>query len=789
MKKLFFLLFFIYNLLPSPNGQGYEGSVRAQVNSSTIEEAFKSLKDDPSKVDSLNKLCREIEDNEKAIVLGIQVMKLAEKLGYKRGVAHSLNNIGVAFYNLEKGNESLEYYQKALKIREDLLEQANQSKNPYEIEKAKKDISASFNNIGNAYDKIGNKKEAISFHTQALKIKEEIKDTVGMARSYNNIASAYIDIPDYYKAIDNGFMAIKLFEDVKNRSEELAKTFNNVGNAYEHLKEYDKAMDYYQQALAIQQELGNETEIALMLNNIANIYVLQGEASKDDSLRKSNFITALEKYSRALDISEAVEDKDMVALVNSNIGNIYWSLNDFPKALTYLNKSLETYIQIDSKSWIASAYNNLCNHYRLQKKFSQSISYGLKALALADSIKDAEQIQNACEYLSGNYYDLKQFEKSLFYYKRYVEEKDKLINVEGAKKLVQEESRMEFEKKAQLLKAEQDKQNVIAEAESRRQKVISWSAGIGLVLFIIFSGFMYNRFRVIRKKNKIIEDQKSEVDHKNKALQGANAEIAQKNKDITDSIQYAKRIQRALLASDTLLKKNLPEYFVLYKPKDIVSGDFYWASLTPSLSPNGEGSRFLLCTADCTGHGVPGAFMSLLNISLLNEISLQRKITSPDLILNNVREQIISILNPEGTETESKDGMDCMLCSFDIKNKQLEFAAANNPLWILKNGSPEIEEYKPDKQPVGFHSIYKPFSLQTTKLEKGDIVYSFTDGFADQFGGPKGKKFKYKQLEELILANSKMPMLEQRNMFEKAFANWQGELEQVDDVLVIGVRI
>jgi phosphoserine phosphatase RsbU/P len=157
--------------------------------------------------------------------------------------------------------------------------------------------------------------------------------------------------------------------------------------------------------------------------------------------------------------------------------------------------------------------------------------------------------------------------------------------------------------------------------------------------------------------------------------------------------------------------------------------------------------------------------------------------------LNNVREQIISILNPEGTETESKDGMDCLLCSFDLKNKQLEFAAANNPLWVLKNGSTEIEEFRPDKQPVGFHSVYKPFTLQTTPLEKGDIIYAFTDGFADQFGGPKGKKFKYKQLEELVVANSHLPMSEQKNILEKSFVSWQGELEQIDDVLVIGVRI
>lgn len=758
MNRLLFIVFsLIFTLSPS---------ARAQEDIQAIESALSTLKDDPAKVDSLNQLYRDLAD-EQVIVYGFQVMKLAEKIGYKKGIAHSLNNIGVAFYNMGRGTEALQYHNKALLIRQELGD--------------KKDISASYNNIGNAYDNIGNKKEAINFHSKALQIRLQIRDTVGMAKSYNNIASAYIDLPDYYKAIAQGFKAKKLLETIGDRSFLLANILNNLGNAYQNLKEYEKAMDYYQQALTIQQELGDRTEIALMLNNIANIYVLQGEESKDEALRKSNFHTALEKYSKALDISEAAEDKDMVALVNSNIGNIYWELNDFPKALDYLDVALNTYKKLGNNVGVANAYNNLSRHYQLQRKLDLSNKYALMALSLADSIKDAEQIQNASEYLSGNYYDLKQFEKSLFYYKRYVTEKEKLINVDGAKRLVQEESRLEFEKKEQQLKLEQEKKDAIAEAENNRQRVIIWSAGIGLVLFIVFSGFIYNRFRVTNKQKKIIEEQKGLMEEKNSALETANSEIAQKNKDITDSIQYAKRIQRALLASDTLLRKNLPEYFVLYKPKDIVSGDFYWANFV-----NG---KFLIITADCTGHGVPGAFMSLLNISLLNEITLQRKITSPDLILNSVRDQIISILNPEGTETESKDGMDCLLCSFDIKNKQLEFAAANNPLWILKNGEREIEEYKPDKQPVGFHSVYKPFRLQTTPLEKGDMVYSFTDGFADQFGGPKGKKFKYKQLEELIIANSHLPMNEQRNILERSFTSWQGDLEQIDDVLVIGVRI
>jgi len=227
-------------------------------------------------------------------------------------------------------------------------------------------------------------------------------------------------------------------------------------------------------------------------------------------------------------------------------------------------------------------------------------------------------------------------------------------------------------------------------------------------------------------------------------------------------------------------------FFILYKPKDIVSGDFYHALAHKNNSDDNE--LFYMCTADCTGHGVPGALMSMMGISHLNESIIEKKLVHPNDILDNMRKGIIASLNPEGSEEESKDGMDCILCAFDFKNMKLEFAAANNPLWLVREGV--VLEYKPDKMPVGkYGDTMKPFTLQTVDLKKGDIVYSFTDGYADQFGGEKGKKFKYKQLQNLLLDNSAAPMDEQKKILDKAFEDWRGNLEQVDDVCVIGIRI
>jgi serine phosphatase RsbU (regulator of sigma subunit) len=288
-----------------------------------------------------------------------------------------------------------------------------------------------------------------------------------------------------------------------------------------------------------------------------------------------------------------------------------------------------------------------------------------------------------------------------------------------------------------------------------------------------------------REKQEIILKQKENLEiqvvERTKEVVEQKHVIEEKQKEIIDSINYAKRIQTALLASDKLLSDNMPDYFVLFKPKDIVAGDFYWAA------PSSEG--FIYITADCTGHGVPGAFMSLLNISKLNEAINQKNIVRPDLIFNDVRSEIIKALNPEGTLIESKDGMDAIICKLNIKQLKLEFSAANNSFYIVRNN--ELLVCKADKMPVGKGHIddSNSFTYNEIALEKGDVIYTFTDGYADQFGGPKGKKFKYKQMEDLMLLISKLPMPQQKETLHQRFEEWRGDLEQVDDVLIIGVRV
>jgi serine phosphatase RsbU (regulator of sigma subunit) len=242
-----------------------------------------------------------------------------------------------------------------------------------------------------------------------------------------------------------------------------------------------------------------------------------------------------------------------------------------------------------------------------------------------------------------------------------------------------------------------------------------------------------------------------------------------------------------MLASDELLLKHLPEFFVFFQPKDVVSGDFYWAAEL-------NDGQFVLVTADSTGHGVPGAIMSMLNISCLTEAVEAKQLTEPKDILNATRSRVIKHLANDGSVSGGKDGMDCSLVKFDFKNKVLSYSAANNPVWIVRNpgtGAPsELIELLSDKMPVGKHDKdHISFSQHQVPLKSGDLVYTLTDGLPDQFGGPKGKKFMYKKLKEILISISNLPLTEQKKVVEKEFVDWQGDLEQVDDVALIGIRV
>jgi serine phosphatase RsbU (regulator of sigma subunit) len=285
---------------------------------------------------------------------------------------------------------------------------------------------------------------------------------------------------------------------------------------------------------------------------------------------------------------------------------------------------------------------------------------------------------------------------------------------------------------------------------------------------------MYNRFKLIKNQNSIIEQ-------KNKETEIQKNEIENKNKEILDSINYAKRIQQGLLENKRQLNGCFSENFIYFNPKDIVSGDFYWTTLTKNSK---EEDVFYLACCDSTGHGVPGAFMSLLNMALFSEAINEKKITEPNIVFNHIRARLIDLIGADGQQ----DGFDGTLIAFNLSTKKITYASANNG-GVLVKGNHSIDELQYDKMPVGRGIIEKGFSLFELDYQKGDTLYLFTDGYADQFGGPSGKKFKYKKLLETILTANDLTLTKQAAFFDETFESWRGKLEQIDDVQVIGIRL
>ncbi len=265
-------------------------------------------------------------------------------------------------------------------------------------------------------------------------------------------------------------------------------------------------------------------------------------------------------------------------------------------------------------------------------------------------------------------------------------------------------------------------------------------------------------------------------------IEQKHEEVVHQKKEITDSINYARSIQRSLIPTEELFATHFKDSFVLFKPKDIVSGDFYWIQEKNNL--------IYYATADCTGHGVPGGFMTMLGLSFLDEIVDAKKVTDPGVILNLMRDKIIGTLRQNGNFGESKDGMDITICILDKQKMELAYASANNPLYVINNtGDIALNIYRADKQPCGFYHDYKSFTTHVIKLQPGDKIYTFSDGFPDQFGGQLDKKFMHKQFKEVLLQNAELHFSEQKKLLNASLIEWQGTTDQVDDILVIGILV
>jgi tetratricopeptide (TPR) repeat protein len=658
-------------------------------------------------------------------------------LGYS---ALALNNIGF-IYTRSDVQKSLDYFLQSLKIQEEVGDD--------------KGLASSLNNIGAVYYQQGNITKALEYYQKSLAIKEKIGDQNSIAISLSNIGNLYTDLGDIAKGLDYFDKARKIHEKTGDK-EGIASAFHNMATIYDTQGDIPKALEYYQKSLKIREELKDQYGIALSLGNIGTIYQAQGNIEK-----------AREYHMKSMAIKEKIGDTRGYASSLVNLGNIYDKTGDRATALDYYEKALALWETLKDKKGIAHTLNNIAGIYFDNGDLTKATLYANKGYAAAKELGYPVDIAHSTKLLYEIYKKQNNGMKALEMHEIYMQMKDSINNESTRKTALKKQLQYEYEKKTaadSVLNMEKAKlEDVKYQQEISKQKMYTYSGIIGFALMLLVAGISFNAYRQKQKANTIIALQKSIVE--------------EKQKEILDSITYAQRIQSAILAKETDIKKHLPESFLLYKPKDIVAGDFYFFETTST--------HLFYAAADCTGHGVPGALVSVVCSNALSRCVKEFNLTEPGKILDKARELVLETFNKSGKDL--KDGMDISFLAREIKSGKHTWAGANNSLWIIRDKN--IIEFKSNKQAIGFNENALPFTTQEIEVLKGDLLFLYTDGYADQFGGDKGKKFKYKQLQQSLVAISHLPLDEQQIIIEKSFNEWKGNLEQVDDVCIIGIRI
>lgn len=580
---------------------------------------------------------------------------------------------------------------------------------------------------------------------------------------------------DLLMAIDRYHQGLMIYEHVDDKSG-MATTLNNLGVIYSTIGDTSKALEYHRRCLDLKRDIKDLKGVSVSYNNIGSVYENFNQPFK-----------ALEYYRAALKVSADINDNRGIAMSNDNVGDIYYQQGYYSKAESYYTTSLKYWNLVGGQEGISTALNNLANVKLAVGDIEASKNYATESYRLAQSVGFPVDIQNSAKTLSNIARMEGDFELALKYMDVYNEMRDLLNNDRNSNFALRKSMQYEYQKETLKDSLEFQKEREISAIKLQKKESQSYALILGLFLFLILFLFGIRSYRRKQRDNYMIKKQKAEVEFQKQEIERQHVELATTHKEISDSITYAKRIQQAILPTKELINKFLKDGFVYFNPKEQVSGDFYWLEKV-----NHQGNDILLiAVADCTGHGVPGAMVSVVCHNALNRAVREFGLIEPAGILDKTRELVIETFNTN--KFSMKDGMDIALVAIQHmpdKRVHLTYAGANNPLYILRQSSEsELEILKANKQPVGIFETAREFTNQKTWLHPGDTFYLFSDGFMDQFGGPNGKKFKYSRFRQLLLDARSVAMRDQESIFRNTFEQWKGQLEQIDDVCVIGVEI
>jgi serine phosphatase RsbU (regulator of sigma subunit) len=809
--------------------QGYCKAQKKQIDS--LLSVIKVSKIDTTYVHNLNTLAFLISGSkpDSAISISQSAISLVSKFIKKGDInfntslelekAISFNNIGLSFKNKNFNDSAMVYYNRSLTLNNSIFTGGEKQFRS----KAQKGLADNYANIASIFRKRRNYKDALYNYQKAQNLFESIEDNNGLGGVFQNLGTLYNEEGKQNYAMEYYLKALRIFETLGNKMK--AAIVNvNIANIYTVENKSKEALQYYQNGLETFLQIGNLPNIGKCYLNIASIHYY-----------RKQYDIALEYSLKAKDIFEKIQDSYSLSATFNTLGAIYCSKNDYSNGISYLKKALQIFEQKGEQLGIAVSYNSIGAAYiqmGMEKEGRIMIEKGLekgKELSILSVQKEAYLLLSQCDSIANH------FENSFENLKKYIVIKDSIFSENANKQITEMQTKYETEKKdieierinkeqelkqlkfeyekkqsqaknekeKQELKyeeelkrknieftfeqkqakiineqkqkdivniANQEKKDAISKKEIERQKIVRNSFFGGFALMFLFAVLSYSNFRRKKKDNQIITQQKIEVENQKHLVE-------EKNREILDSIEYALRIQTAILPPQKIVKQYLENSFILYKPKDIVAGDFYWMETVNDL--------VLFAACDCTGHGVPGAMVSVVCHNALNRAVREFCLTEPAAILDKTAEIVLE--NFSKSDQEIHDGMDISICALNTKTKTLEWAGANNSLLLINNG--QLTETKADKQCIGYNENVKPFTNHQFNLQPNTSVYLFTDGYADQFGGQPERKLTKNRFRALLLSIQHLTVQQQAKELDDFLANYKKEIEQTDDILVIGVRV
>jgi len=746
--------------------------------------------------DNIGDLYRDLSLYDSSLIVLNKSLHLKETLGDRSSVANSYNSIGNVYLRMLKYDEALSNYKLSLEIRK--------------AENDEEAIAALLNNIGTVYKKLGQYDNALSTLKEALEIQEKSGDKKRIAYTLHNIGNFYFQLKTYDKAQEYYSKGLELRMAIGDKNDIAASRFN-MATVHRDLGNFDEALKYYSMSLELRQEVGNKKAVALTLTAIAGLYNNQkkhmqaihfykqalqmqqeigsrqhiastfeklGVAYKDTSM----FNAATENYLKAQKIYSTLDNKVGQARIENYIGNILREQHKYSEALNHYNSANETYSLIENKQGKAYTIFNIAELYNNKLEIDSAIVYYKEAQNIAENIDEKLLVKKCSFALYTLYKQLSDLENSLFYFEKYNAVKDSLLQDRNIQRIAE----IEFEANIELLEQRNENQALkLREEEAKRLQVRLYLI-IAIIVAILILGFsitLYKQFSQKKRAFDLLTQSRKELETAYHELEEIHELLREKNEKLTDSISYAKRIQKTILPSDELISESFPKHFVYYRPKEIVSGDFYWFAE--------NGNYKYIAAIDCTGHGIPGAFMSMVGNTLLNEIVNEFGIYEPADILNKLDAEVIKTLKQNKEDSKQEDGMELSLLRYNTLDNTLVFAGAGHKLVICNNG--EIESISTSQFSIGgMHSIKVDKNIRFNQVEvdlkKGMRLFMYSDGYIDQFGGEKDTKFGSPRFFKLLGETHNIDIAEQHTAISRTFDEWKGEGQQIDDVVVIGIE-